>query len=346
MKQKRYLPLLVLAGVAVILGILLALLSGLEEEEETSVPLFDVSADAVTGLAYVDADSQVTLTKADDAWTLSQDPQLPLDTDTVDTLAGDIAGLSALRDLGAQAETEDMGLDEPTMVLCLATDDAQPVTEAAASDASTPETASAETALPEGVYLVTVGALNDITDAYYARASWNGHVYTVASADLSGLLKTPRQLYASQDITSLESGDIVSMTLQTPTETLSFSQSDDVWTLDDDPGYTLDQDAVEKMASTVCALTTEYTITSPGPDSDYGLDAPDAIVSVQAADGTTLTCTFGAVTAEDDSFCYLRSSHTAGVVYEVNADHLAAFTQSKVTLQGDEEATAESADAE
>ena len=176
MKQKRYLPLLVLAGVAVILGILLALLSGLEEEEETSVPLFDVSADAVTGLAYVDADSQVTLTKADDAWTLSQDPQLPLDTDTVDTLAGDIAGLSALRDLGAQAETEDMGLDEPTMVLCLATDDAQPVTEAAASDASTPETASAETALPEGVYLVTVGALNDITDAYYARASWNGHV--------------------------------------------------------------------------------------------------------------------------------------------------------------------------
>lgn len=350
MKQKRYLPLLILVGVVVVLGILLALLSGLEEEEETSVPLFDLSADEVTGLAYVDADSEVTLLKDDDAWTMSQDPMLPLDTDTVDTMVSNIAELSALRDLGEETATDDMGFDEPTMVICLATDDMEPITETSVDgtddETATAETATAETAVPDGVYLVTVGALNDITDAYYAKAEWNGHVYTIASADLSSLLKTPRQLYASQDITDLESDDITLMTLETPTETLSFTQSDGVWTLTDDPEYTLDQDAVEKMAATICALTTEYTITTPEADSVYGLDAPDAIVSVQAADGTTLTCTFGAVTEADDSLCYLRSSHTAGVVYEVNADHLAAFAQSKETLKGEEEATAESADAE
>lgn len=351
MKQKRYLPLFILVGVVVVLGILLALLSGLDEEEETSVPLFALSADEVTGLAYVDAESEVTLLKADDAWTMSQDPTLPLDTDTVDTLASDVAQLSALRDLGDEAATDDMGFDEPTMVICLATDDVEPTTqvstvESAEDGTSTAETASAETAVPDGMYLLTVGTLNDITDAYYAKAEWNGHVYTIASADLSSLLKTPRQLYASQDITDLESDDITQMTLATPTETLSFTQSDGVWTLTDDPEYTLDQDAVEKMAATICALTTEYTITAPEADSVYGLDAPDAIVSVQAADGTTLTCTFGAVTEADDSLCYLRSSHTAGVVYEVNADHLAAFAQTKESLKGEEEATAESADSE
>ncbi|HIZ42937.1 MAG TPA: hypothetical protein H9811_10315, partial [Candidatus Gemmiger excrementigallinarum] len=46
--------------------------------------------------------------------------------------------------------------------------------------------------------------------------------------------------------------------------------------------------------------------------------------------------------AEDDALCYLASSETPTVVYEVNADYKAAFAVTKESLY-EETATAESA---
>ena len=336
MKNKKYMPLIILAAVVIVLGVLLAVLTNLDEDTDDSVALFDLDASSVTALAYRDEETDVTLLQDDeDAWYLEEDPTLPLDQDTVASLVESFAGLEAARDLGAGTETEDMGLDSPTMVFTLGTDGA---------DIATAETASAETATGEtasGVYTVTIGTENSITEAYYVKVSWNDHIYTIDSSKLSNLIKTPQDLYEAQDITTLESDDVTGLVLETSGETLNFTKTDDTWTLEDDPEYAVDQDIVEKMVSTICSMETEMTITHPEDDSVYGLDEPQAVVTVTGSDGTTITCSFGNVSSEDSDVCYMRSSHTAGIVYEVNADHLSAFAYTKETLKAATEETAE-----
>lgn len=80
------------------------------------------------------------------------------------------------------------------------------------------------------------------------------------------------------------------------------------------------------MASTICDLKTKWSVTEPQANAVYGLDTPNAIVTLIASDGTSIQCSFGgndaedAEDAEDDTLCYLRSSGAAGVVYEVSTD--------------------------
>ncbi len=336
--SKKMMPLAVLVAVVVVLAIALAVLSGLDTEEETGLPLFELDPDSVTAVSYQQQDEEdpvdVTLLYADETWTLSDDPTLPLDQETTANLAADIAGLTALRDLGTDAETEEMGLDEPTAVLRLAVDGGD----------ITAEPATGETA--SGLYTLTIGAENSVTGAYYAKGSWGDSVYTIDSSDLSGLFKTPRQLYADQEITDLETTDLTAMTVELPGETLDFAYDGETWTLADDPDYPLDQDIVTKMASTLCSLKSQWSITSPEADSVYGLDSPDAIVTLTGSDGTTVTARFGAVSAEDDTVSYLQASTAPDVVYEIASSNLSAYAYTKDSLQAatDETATEESSE--
>lgn len=93
------------------------------------------------------------------------------------------------------------------------------------------------------------------------------------------------------------------------------------------------------MASTICDLKTKWSVTEPQGDAVYGLDTPNAIVTLIASDGTSIQCSFGGNDAEDDTLCYLRSSGAAGVVYEVSTDALNAFAYDKAALEAEEEAT-------
>ena len=64
---------------------------------------------------------------------------------------------------------------------------------------------------------------------------------------------------------------------------------------------TLNQDIVKKMASTICDLKTKWSVTEPQADAVYGLDTPNAIVTLIASDGTSIQCSFGGNDAEDDT---------------------------------------------
>ena len=129
-------------------------------------------------------------------------------------------------------------------------------------------------------------------------------------------------------------------------ETLDFAYDGETWTLADDPDYPLDQDIVTKMASTLCSLKSQWSITSPEADSVYGLDSPDAIVTLTGSDGTTVTARFGAVSAEDDTVSYLQASTAPDVVYEISSSNLSAYAYTKDSLQAatDETATEESSE--
>lgn len=320
MNKKKLLPLCVLAGVVVVLAVILALLSifGGEEDEDTGIALFSVTADDLSTIAYQDGDTDVALTKGEDGvWTLDSDTMLPIDQDAVSELATSITGMTAQRELGEDADVDSMGFATPEMSISF--------------------TAG------ENSYTLTVGGQNSMTDTYYARLGEDGPVYTIATSDLSSLCKTPRQLYQAQDITDIESSDVTAMTLETGSEVLSFTLEDETWTLDSDPGYELDQDTVKRMVNTICSLESEWSITQPGPDSEYGLDTPNAVVTVTASDGSSVRCVFGTTSAEDSGVAYMTASTAEGVVYEIDSNHLTAFAYTKDTLKAETPETAEEA---
>ena len=320
MNKKKLLPLCVLAGVVVVLAVILALLSifGGEEDEDTGIALFSVTADDLSTIAYQDGDTDVALTKGEDGvWTLDSDSLLPIDQDAVSELATSITGMTAQRELGEDADVDSMGFATPEMSISF--------------------TAG------ENSYTLTVGDQNSMTDTYYARLGEDGPVYTIATSDLSSLCKTPRQLYQAQDITDIESSDVTAMTLETGSEVLSFTLEDETWTLDSDPGYELDQDTVKRMVNTICSLESEWSITQPGPDSEYGLDTPNAVVTVTASDGSSVRCVFGTTSTEDSGVAYMTASTAEGVVYEIDSNHLTAFAYTKDTLKAETPETAEEA---
>ena len=320
MNKKKLLPLCVLAGVVAVLAVILALLSifGGEEDEDTGIALFSVTADDLSTIAYQDGDTDVALTKGEDGvWTLDSDSLLPIDQDAVSELATSITGMTAQRELGEDADVDSMGFATPEMSISF--------------------TAG------ENSYTLTVGDQNSMTDTYYARLGEDGPVYTIATSDLSSLCKTPRQLYQAQDITDIESSDVTAMTLETGSEVLSFTLEDETWTLDSDPGYELDQDTVKRMVNTICSLESEWSITQPGPDSEYGLDTPNAVVTVTASDGSSVRCVFGTTSTEDSGVAYMTASTAEGVVYEIDSNHLTAFAYTKDTLKAETPETAEEA---
>ena len=320
MNKKKLLPLCVLAGVVAVLAIILALLSifGGEEDEDTGIALFSVTADDLSTIAYQDGDTDVALTKGEDGvWTLDSDTMLPIDQDAVSELATSITGMTAQRELGEDADVDSMGFATPEMSISF--------------------TAG------ENSYTLTVGGQNSMTDTYYARLGEDGPVYTIATSDLSSLCKTPRQLYQAQDITDIESSDVTAMTLETGSEVLSFTLEDETWTLDSDPGYELDQDTVKRMVNTICSLESEWSITQPGPDSEYGLDTPNAVVTVTASDGSSVRCVFGTTFTEDSGVAYMTASTAEGVVYEIDSNHLTAFAYTKDTLKAETPETSEDA---
>lgn len=317
MNRKKMLPLLILTAGVLVLAVVLAILelsSG--GEEQKGIALCDFPLEAIDKISYSGNGTEISLMKnSEGSWILESDPSLPLDQDVSETMVENLAGLTATRQLQQEELSEiPAWSDTPLMVFTLSSG--------------------------ESTRTLTVDQANDVADIYYVYDE-NSVAYTVTQSDINVLCKTPRDLYKSQTLTEKTMEDVSSMQVGD----LAFTQTDGEWILTDDPSYTLDQDAVKKMANTVCGAKTDWTITSPEEDSVYGLDTPDVTVTVTFSDGTGLTVRFGNLAEDDDSLCYLASSGAPTVVYEASADYKTAFAVTKETLF-DEAATPESAQEE
>lgn len=311
---KKMLPLVVLVIVMAVLVVLLAVLQRGDDTTDVTLPLCSFAVEDIDRLAYAGNNQDVTLVKNSSGdWMLESDPTLPLDQTKTASLVESYANLTAQRKLEGSDLTD---LPEKS---------------------ATPQMTIAIGAGEESVSL-TVDQLNSVADVYYVYDD-TGAAYTVKRSDLATLSKSARDLYKAQTLTDKTLDDVVSMQMNG----LDFTQTDGSWTLTDDAGYALNQSSVKKMANTILQMQTAWTITTPDAASAYGLDDPDVTATLTFTDGTSLTVRFGTeATDTTDSLCYLASDATPTVVYEVNADHKAAFAVTKETLY-DATATAETA---
>ena len=313
MTRKKMLPLALLAAVVVLLAVLLAALhSAAEEEELPGIALCPLTAAELDTVSYSGENVEVTLQKGSGGtWRLASDPSLPLDQEDVAALVDQYAALRADRQLQGDELAEIPARSETPLMIFTLTGG-------------------------EMTRTLTVDCANDVAEIYYLYDE-TGAAYTIPQDDLIGLCKAPRDLYEPQTLTDKTADDVAEMEVGA----LTFTHTDGEWTLDGEPDYPLDQDAVQKMANTLCNLQTEWTITAP-EDGGYGLTHPDVVAVLSFTDGTALTVRFGNETPGDDGACYLRASSDPSVVYEVNADHKNAFAVTKQSLY-DAEATAETA---
>ncbi|MGN0975703.1 MAG: DUF4340 domain-containing protein [Gemmiger sp.] len=317
MTKNKWVPLAALGVTAAVLcGALLALRNTPEETEETGVALCSLNAGDADSLQCSWEGETLSLVRKDGVWQLEADAKLTLDQGKVETLLTGLTGLQAVRELEDTSQKSEFGLEEPVLECTL--------------------TAG------EDRFSLTVGAENSVTGDSYAQVAGSDAVYTVKTTDLSKLKKTSADLYGGVDVTDLEKEEISEMTLVTGSETLRFLQEDGTWTLADDETCELDQTALNLMANTVCAMTSTWTITQPEALSAYGLDAPDAIVTVFAADGTAAQVKFGSLSGDGES-CYFLLNDEDDLVYETLASNRTAFAVSRESLTA---ATAETAQAE
>lgn len=68
---------------------------------------------------------------------------------------------------------------------------------------------------------------------------------------------------------------------------------DDVWTLEDDPDYHVDQTTVESMVTALSPMQAVRSIDAAGEASEYGLDDPSLTVTAELSDGSSMTFCFG-----------------------------------------------------
>ena len=210
MKNKKFLPLVILVGVVALLGILLAVLTlhG-EAETDTTLPLCDLAVDDIDALSYAGNNVEVSLLKGSDGWLLADDPSLPLDQTKVQSLVEDYANLKAQRKLEGNDLAElPAKSDTPQMTITLGAG--------------------------EQTVDLTVDQLNSVADVYYVYDE-SGAAYTVRRSDLATLSKSPRDLYKAQTLTDKTTDDVAAMQVND----LTFTCTDGIWTLAHDPAIFL-----------------------------------------------------------------------------------------------------------
>ncbi len=107
----------------------------------------------------------------------------------------------------------------------------------------------------------------------------------------------------------LDSGTIlkVSYTVDGTTMTFTRESSDDDWLYSEDEDYPIDQDAIDSVVTTACAISITQEIASDLTNAaDFGLDDPYATVIMTDENGEEYTLYIGNTTGSSTSYYYVN----------------------------------------
>lgn len=124
--------------------------------------------------------------------------------------------------------------------------------------------------------------------------------------------------------------------------TLSFVKEDDAWKLADDDETTLDNDAVETIADTLCQVASVRVLSGADELSSYGLDEPAYTITLETESGTEITLYIGDATGEN----YYATIGDKVVVYVIDSSVADALEFDITSLEAaeEEETTEETAE--
>ena len=247
---------------------------------DSGAPLFPgVAADDVVGLTIVDNEgARLVLRKVDGAWVLPDAADYPVNEDSVTPLIEKILALSAST-VVARTDASHRQLQVSNDVFQRRLD---LVTQAGAT------------------HTLYLGTAPRYTATHFRVA---GRIETYLTSDLSTweLVARPSN-WIDTAYLSIDQETITGVTLENANGTFVLVKSGDDWTLADlqgdetiAPGKT---SAIVRNAGTLSLSAPLGTTAEPS----YGMASPNAVVTVQTADGTVRTLTVGARVAEDSTY--------------------------------------------
>lgn len=276
------------------------------EGRATQAKTLVADLDNVTGLAWERAGESFSFQKESGLWVDAEDPAFPADQDKLEAIAQALSPLEAVRAFPDPDALADYGLDRPAYTLTAYTAD------------------GGKTTL----------ALGDRYEGdYYAKAGWDGAVYTVSSA-LAGLLDQARtDLAALPDLPAASADTLDAVEVAKAGATVRLIRDGEGWTVN---GQAVPEDSAALSALLTALGSPRFTgCQAYRPDGDTvaacGLDGP-AVVTV-TLDEDSYTLSIGARDGDggdyfarlgEDQTIYRLDAYLAGTLLELGSDSLTA----------------------
>ncbi|AZR72860.1 hypothetical protein BBF96_05325 [Anoxybacter fermentans] len=256
----------------------------LEKEEKVEVDpaekakeIFNLDADKIQTMTLTKGETTLALEKKDGQWRLAGSDDRELDQMKVDSLAENLATLSATKIIKEEATADDysqFGLDENATHITFTLTDGKK-------------------------YEGWVGNSTPIEDGYYFRRAGINTIYKIAGY-LGDKFKPDLDSLRERQIFTLTRGEVEEFTVErVDGKNFTIVREEDNWKLVDGPeGIELDQNKVDSFLNNILtAWITTFVDDNPESYNKYGLTKPLLKVTVKGKDKTEMLA-YGIATTE------------------------------------------------
>lgn len=260
---------------------------------DTSITVSTLSG--VSAISYTANGETLSFEKKDDSWYYKDDESFPLDQTYLNSLATAVSSVTASRLVSNTSDSfPDYGLDSPTVVITVTDDTGKDI-----------------------VY--NIGMKNPVTSEYYFNIGGSGNVFMVSAKTMA---ETKALLDMAKTTLLSDTDTVDDFTLQTQSETLNFvyleSGSDTVYT-DEYTNFIKNKDGsltpadsteVSDFVSKVTSSVKSCAAYKPEDLSQYGLDSPAAVLTMNYSDqeaGTSGACIIKIGASSPDGYYYLMA---------------------------------------
>lgn len=118
--MKKYKSLIILLTVFVVFLVLYFAMGKINEQQEANdmeETIMVTDLDSLVSLEYTNGETTMSFVKEDDAWKVSDNTEIILDSDAVETIANALGQVEAVRVLEGADELSSYGLDEPAYTI-------------------------------------------------------------------------------------------------------------------------------------------------------------------------------------------------------------------------------------
>lgn len=228
-----------------------------EEEKETSI--FSADVDEIKSLGFLIDKNEVMFEKENDTWVKKDEPDFPVDQDTLTNAAGAFQSLTADRVLEDAEDLSEYELDIPQNTITVT--------------------------LKDGTKLILrVGMKNESTSQYYVSKDDDKHtVYVVTDASIDHFMKSLYDYAKKETFPDIDSSTITKVEVNKENPYELFKKDNGYWDVSDSNGVMEQADtaSVSNLTSSIGNMEYDQLVDYQAEDlSKYGLDDPYAKVVV------------------------------------------------------------------
>ncbi len=265
-RQKRLTVLLGILVICIAAAILLSRMNFEEKMTGTQTAIVDVDSSEITRLAW-NYDGEVAFIYEDDEWKYESDDKMPVNQELLSEIAENLSDLISDKIVEEPQALSVYGLDNPAYTLTVETEDAS--------------------------YDISIGN-ESFSDGEVYISNGDGYVYLTDSELVDHISYSLYDLVQEEEIPEIETVNSISIDKEPPVDIVyqedagyCYSDAYTYYLKDGDDYRNLDNENTAELISTLTEFSWTGCVDYYAEDSelsDYGLDDPDAVVTVGYTD--------------------------------------------------------------